>query len=53
MRVSTKARISAARVSGSSLTPLQQHGLAQHRNAGIDDAVPHGVARPLLSARAG
>ena len=45
MRASTKARISAASVSASSLTPLQQHGLAEHRDASVDEARAGGARR--------
>ena len=37
MRVSTKARMRAASVSGSSLTPLQKNRLADHDDAGIHE----------------
>jgi hypothetical protein len=38
IRHSTKARISAVKVATSSFTPLSSNRLAQHRDAGIDEA---------------
>ena len=52
MRHSTKARISAPSVAASSLTPREQHALAQHRNAGIDRAARRPRARAAVSSRA-